>query len=143
MAVSLQCLMTQFLSDNDDWRKQLTRDWANIVGGLHTKMRLEKIMHDTVVIGVYELHWMQELFMISSMIMDTMNQKLGGPHVTKLRFVVAGSKNDGTLRKRGSPRHHVRAERKPLAVHQKKVLEAIEDEQLRAALERLWYRCQA
>ena len=142
MANSLQNLVAQFLTTDDDWRKKLMRDWSTIVGGLHTKMRLEKIVHDTVVIGVYESHWMQELYMISSAIMQTMNEKLGGPYVAKLRFVVADAKKQ-VKKKHAVEQENVQAQKKPLSPRQQKALEKIEDAQLRESLKKLWQRCQS
>lgn len=142
MAVALTTLVAHFLkSDDADWRLRLMREWATIVGGLHTKMRLEKIVHDTVVIGVYELHWMQELYMISAMIMQTINEKLGGQHVAKLRFVVADTQQRPFPARRALKKGD-EVKVLPLTPQQEKTLEKINDTALRESLKKLWYRCQ-
>ncbi|MGC2310996.1 MAG: DUF721 domain-containing protein [Candidatus Babeliaceae bacterium] len=69
-----------------DWRWRLLTHWQEVVGPLHTHMRLEKIDNDIVFIGVYDSHWMQELFMLSRDLLHTMNAKLDKPHINHLRF---------------------------------------------------------
>lgn len=141
MAFSLQMLVANILEVDTDWRKQLVKEWRTIVGSLHARMRLERIVKDTVIIGVYEVHWMQELYMISGMILDAINQKLGGQYVAKVRFVVADKARDHQkkiviLSKKSE-------NKKPLAAPQEAILKKIHDQKLQDVLSQLWYRCQS
>jgi len=141
MALSLQMLVADLLEADTDWRKRLVKEWQIIVGNLHVRMRLERVVHDTVVIGVYEVHWMQELYMLSGMIMNAINQKLGDEYVTKLRFVVADKARDRQKKSLDiikKPDHT-----KPLAAPQQAMLKKISDQKLQDVLSQLWYRCQA
>ena len=128
MAFSLQMLVADLLEVDTDWRKRLVKEWQVIVGSLHVRMRLERVMHDTVVIGVYEVHWMQELYMLSGMILNAINQKLGGDYVAKLRFVVADKARD---RQKKSLIVAKKSEnKKPLAAPQEAMLKKIHDQKL-------------
>lgn len=72
----------------ENWQLFVVQNWTTIVGTLHTKMCLEKIVEDMLVIGVYDVHWMQELHLLSSMIIRTINAKLGENRVARLRFML-------------------------------------------------------
>ena len=65
MAALLRDLVPQILQHNDEWRLTLLRHWNTIIGTLQTRVRLEKIYDDTLIIGVYESHWMHELHLFS------------------------------------------------------------------------------
>lgn len=139
MSLSLDGLITHLLHGDDDWRKRLVKEWPSIVGDLHKRMRLEKVAHDVVVIGVYEVHWMHELYMMSSMITDVINKKLGGTFVTKIRFTVVNQTETKT--KKSSALNQASVSSRPLAEPQKKALDNIQDQQLQEALSKLWQRC--
>lgn len=75
-----------FVEHQQGWNAYLLQNWPTIVGTLAQRMRLEKIVGDMLVIGVYDAHWMHELHMLSSTIMRTINAKLGDEKIKKLRF---------------------------------------------------------
>ena len=147
MALPLQSIVSSFLQSNTDWRKRLVQEWPTMVGDLHTKMRLERIGQDsTVVIGVYDIHWMHELHMLSPLIMQTINEKLGSAVVKKIRFIVtdmavvdvsappiAGQKADGGIEAQSRLL-------KSLTTEQQKTLAEIKDPHLQAAIAKLWKR---
>ena len=142
MAFSLHDLVATIVGeDQDDWRKRLMKEWPTIVGNLHQRMRLERVMNETAVIGVYEIHWMQELYMISDMIVSTINQKLGGVYVHKIRFVVADKAHERKEKKRAVLAAACR--QKSLAAPQKAALTKIQDQKLKEALSQLWSQCQS
>jgi hypothetical protein len=69
-----------------DWKWQLFKQWKEVVGPLHLHMRLERVDHDIVFIGVYDSHWMQELFMLSHDLRHSMNAKLDKPYINHIHF---------------------------------------------------------
>lgn len=141
MAFSLETLMAGILGVDDDWRKRLVKEWPKLVGDLHTRMRFEKISHDVLVIGVYDIHWMHELYMMSPMILEALNNRLGGNYIAKIRFAVV-NKTERSCPQSLS-KHHESVSANPLAERQQKMLAKVKDEQLQEALSKLWYRCKS
>ena len=141
MAFSLDALVQGLLVADDDWRKRLVKEWPTMVGDLHTRMRFEKISHDVLVIGVYDMHWMHELYMMSPMILQAINEKLGGDYVAKIRFAVVNKTE--RLRKRSFDVENESFSSKPLPEPQKQVLAHVKDQQLQEALSKLWQRCKS
>ena len=49
-------------------------------------MHLEKIEGNTLIIGVYQASWLQELYLLSTVLLKTINNNLKYPYIKKLRF---------------------------------------------------------
>lgn len=118
--------------DIQDWRINLLQNWDNIVGGLSSKMKLEKIQTDTLIVGVYETCWMQELYMISKTIVRSINKKLNNDHVKDIKFKLA-TENKGNSLPVNSPKKRL-SKKLELTHIQKRELISIEDKQLQSAL---------
>lgn len=70
-------LVDQILSRTEhDWQMKLRAEWSTIMGDLSTRARLERINGSTVIIGVYDSHWMHELHALSRMMLQRMNSAL-------------------------------------------------------------------
>ncbi|MDP3889280.1 MAG: DciA family protein [bacterium] len=80
----------QFLANitqsHSDWKTQLLHNWSQIIGTLHTKVTIEKIHQDTLVLGVYDSCWLQELYMLSPMLLKRINEQLDKPYLKHLQF---------------------------------------------------------
>ena len=76
---------------HDDWKIKLLTQWTTIVGDLSSKMKLEEIKQDTLIIGVFESAWLQELYLLSSVIKKIINQSLGQERIKTLRFKQAST----------------------------------------------------
>lgn len=68
---------TLFQKATNNWHIKLRADWPHIMGDLSKRARLERVNGSTVVIGVYDSHWMHELHALSRMILFRMNSVLG------------------------------------------------------------------
>lgn len=148
MALPLQSLVHAYLQSDTDWRKRLMQEWPTMVGDLHTKMRLERIGQDaTLIIGVYDIHWMQELHMLTPLIMQTINEKLGSDCVKKIRFKVADAATLHKAPSQATVLNHedkkVQAVIQSLTPEQQKALAALKDPGMQAALAKLWSRTQS
>jgi len=135
MAYSLKTLVQQALSKQHApaWHITLFERWHTIVGDLNQVMRLEKIVGNMLIIGVYDASWMQELHMLSSVLVQTINQHLDVPHINRIRFrQVARStiKKTRTAEQPVSPMPSLPS----LTTKQQAVLNKITDEQLRTYL---------
>jgi len=135
MAYSLKTLVQQALSKQQApaWHIQLFEQWHTIVGDLQQVMRLEKIVGNMLIIGVYDASWMHELHMLSTVLVQTINQHLDEPHINRVRFrQVARSKikKIDAAQKGTMPIIEL-----PALTHtQQTVLNQIPDEQLRSHL---------
>lgn len=139
MAILVKDIIPQLIEQHADWRNVLFANWHSIMGNLQTKVRLEKIYGNTVIIGVYESHWMQELYLLSSVLIDSINSFLGEPRITHVRFTLVEEKKRAVAFKKVVKIK--KAEAVILSLVQEKALSSIEDEQLKEALIEFWGRC--
>ena len=87
MVHGVDALMRIFLQKHGHtWQMYLIQNWRTIVGNLHTRICLEKIQEDTIVVGVYDAHWMQELFLLNSMLLTMMNAHFDKPYIKQIRL---------------------------------------------------------
>ncbi|MCL4360765.1 DUF721 domain-containing protein [Candidatus Dependentiae bacterium] len=75
MSNSIKNILNKFVHQNDD-KFTLFKNWHEISGQLNTKIRLEKIYDDTCIIGVNDSAWMQELHLMSKLIISKINKVL-------------------------------------------------------------------
>lgn len=142
MALAIKNLVDSLLKKQDDWRINLLQNWQTIIGALHNRIRLERIADNTVVIGVYESHWMQELYLLQRCILTSINKHLDQPRVVQLKFKLVEQK------KPKEPVKHISIPQAivmpvVLTFEQKKALCLIKDEQLRSYLTTYLSRCKA
>jgi len=139
MAHKIEQLLDKIFSWNQSWHHTLIRDWHAIIGPLHSKVQLEKIETDTLVLGVYDSCWMQELYLLTPLLLRTINQKLDRPRIKQLRFKTVGKRQ----LKQGSARTpEVRKNRLvELNKREQEALKQVEDPQLQEALKRFLIRC--
>jgi hypothetical protein len=79
-------VMGQGPQSENSWQMYLLSNWNTIIGNLRTKVKLEKIQDDTIVLGVYDSSWMQELYCLSNVLIHTINSKLDKPRIKKIKF---------------------------------------------------------
>lgn len=139
MAQKIKDLLERFLVKEESWHFDLLRNWNTILGKLHTKVQLEKIEKDTLILGVYDSCWLQELYLMSPLLLKTINQSLDQPRIKQLRFRKIG------IFKKQEAKKNTKTSRvlKPVVLtsEQKEALNSISDAQLRAALENFLIRC--
>jgi len=90
MAHEIKNLLKKFLNVEDNWKITLLRQWIYIIGELQTKVCLEKIHDDFLTIGVYDSCWLQELYLLSPILLKTINEKLENRPIKRLRFKQVG-----------------------------------------------------
>lgn len=140
MATAIKDLISTVMhKDKSDWRYYLLNNWQTIIGPIHTRICLEKIQNDILVIGVYESHWMQELYLLSNLMIGNINKHFDEPKIKGLRFKLIELKG------------HVKTKIKeinvqddsytPLTHAQKIALIKINDNELKEFLSSFWQRC--
>lgn len=129
--------MNAVLPRAHDWQTRLAREWPNAVGALSERMRLEQVKGTLLVIGVYDSHWISELFLLTPRIIEEINKFLGSNQVTQLRFVIA--KRTSSHKKTKISENSEQKPRARMSPRQEKVLSSIKDRQLHDALEKFFY----
>lgn len=139
MVTPLKKLLDQIVTKytQESWQTMVMQQWPTIVGKLADRMYLEKIQGTTLVIGVYDAHWMQELFMLSPTIIALINRALPTPHVQQLRFVLA-RRTKSTQKLAKARRANMIPALDRLSVQDEQLLaQQVGDEALRAELRRM------
>lgn len=73
----LNNLLDNFLTEKGTkWQLKLRAEWPDIMGDLSRRARLERVVGTTVIIGVYDSHWLHELHALSRMILQRINNAL-------------------------------------------------------------------
>jgi len=140
MAAHIKNLLNTIISPQDNWKTKLLYNWRDIIGNLHEKVTIEKINNDTMVLGVCNSCWMQELYLLSPVLLKTINESLDQPRIKQLRFIHAGRKKQ--KQKKTTHAQPQRAQKsRALSPAEQKVLENITDPTLRKALEEFRMRC--
>ncbi len=125
--------------DSDDWKRYILTNWPYIIGNLHTRIMVEKIEGDTIIVGVYDSCWLQELYMLSSMILHRINENLDQPYLKKIRFKQVGyQKKKPTT---PTPAAHKEKKTITLSAAEERMLGTINDPELRSALKAFLIRC--
>ncbi len=139
MAILLKTFLDSFIGQNDNWQLQLLKNWPTIVGTIKTKVQLLKIYDDMLIIGVFDSCWMQELYLLTPILLSMINEKLDKPRIQKLRFKTIVPSQQ---KKKSLITQTVRAKR-AIVLQPKEIamLETIKDEQLRVVLKDYLVRC--
>jgi hypothetical protein len=139
MADGLHTLMQAILPQQQGWELYLTKHWKEIIGNLSQHVRLEKTYETTVVLGVYDTHWMHELYLFSNILLDKINAALEEPTVTHLRFKKV---NRPVVRKKSSSQYKAyQAPAIELTTKEEKALSEVSDPELTDVLKNFLIRC--
>jgi len=132
-------LKGSFSLNTNSWKTKLLTEWPTIVGNLHDKITLEKIHEDTVIIGVYDASWLHELYMLSAVLLKTLNSHLDKPYIKKIRLKHATKNTIKTPKqKQKAPLERKKATLNALESH---ALLKIKDKDMREALHSFLSRC--
>lgn len=132
-------LLLQPSVQNEAWKLNLIKNWPTIIGSLHEKVSLQKINATSVVLGVYDSSWIQELYLLSKLILKKINSHLDRPRIETLRFQCIEKKEQTIKRKPMLQRPEIKIILKP---QESAALQKIQDPQLQAALQGFLRKCQ-
>lgn len=138
MSQHLGNIVHTLLPQQEAWKVYLIQNWSTITGDLSDKMCIIDIQKTTLVIGVYEASWLQELYFLSSLLLTKINQHLDKPRLNTLRFKAVGRKKKKKFTK---PIIIEQNKKITLTNREKDALERISDTQLRTALKQFLIRC--
>lgn len=139
MTKEIKNLLPLILAQQNNWKFDLLNNWKTIFGPLSSKVYLEKIHEDTLILGVQDSCWLQELYLLSAMLLKTINQTLDQPRIKHLRFKTIG------IKKEKQRNNSIKKERciQPvtLSVDENQALKDIKDPELQRALKDFLIRC--
>jgi hypothetical protein len=118
---------------DDDWRLKLMKYWGSCIGPLHSYVCLESIVHDTLVVGVYDVHWMHELYMLSPTIVREVNKMLGATYINRLKLKLVQRRSSAPLKRLIAP-VVPRIIQRELTPDEQRALEHVKDKELQKAL---------
>ena len=139
MANTIKNLLRSVLKNENNWKTSLLKTWPDVIGSLHTKVKLEKIQDTTLVLSVVDACWLQELYLLSPILLRTINQKLDRPRIKRLRFKQAGIKKEAKQQEK--PRQNKVHKVVNLTSKERAALKNVDDAQLASVLERFLIRC--
>ena len=122
-----------------DWKIFLLGNWKTVIGDLHEHVSLQKVYKDALLLGVYDSCWLQELYLLSPLIIARINQTLDAPHIKRIHFKQVPKKEKACVplqKEMSIPVHEV-----SLSQQEKDALEKITDESLRTFLHALRNQC--
>ncbi|MCX5922319.1 MAG: DciA family protein [Candidatus Dependentiae bacterium] len=139
MAQEIKNLIPSILHGDQNWKFKLLSNWHAIFGPLSTRVSLEKIHDDILILGVQDSCWLQELYLLSTVLLKTINETLDQPRIKNLRFKIIGNKKKKQpqqLKQKVWSKHAV-----TLTTVEDNALHKIQDPQLRDALKNFLIRC--
>jgi hypothetical protein len=139
MATDLKELLQTIINPEKNWKTDLLYRWRDIIGTLHNKVKIEKIHDDTLILGVFHSCWMQELYLLSPLLIKTINEKLDQPYIKQIRFKQIGLKAN----KKSNTIAHTIAKKKTVVLtkEDERTLAQIANPSLREALRAFRLRC--
>ncbi len=133
-------ILNGVLKRTADWKMRVISEWPTIMGPLASRISVEKIEGDAIFVRVCNSTWMQELYLLSDLLLNKINQTLPQPYIKKIRFKHAIPLTIKTTSTTHTITHKTRA-RPQLNQQEKRALNAIVDTDLRTALEQFLTRC--
>jgi Dna[CI] antecedent, DciA len=141
--IQIKNILQSLIAFKSDWKFIILTKWPDIVGELTSKVIIEKITVDTIVLGVIDACWMQELYTLAPLIRSRINNALDTPHIKHVRFQQKGLKKN-VLPPMAITQHHHAADsgsRAPLNGVEERALQSITDLELRSTLINFRHRC--
>ena len=125
----------------DNWKVQLLINWPIIMGDLKNHVILEKINENSLILGAFNSSWMHELYLLSPVLIATINKHLGQARIKFIRFKLAHITKTKQP-KSGSTTNKTLTQPLRLSTKEQTALADITDEELRSALKNFLVRCQ-
>lgn len=126
-------------SPENDWKGVIMQNWPTIIGSLASRVFIEKIYQDTIVLSVTDSCWMQELYLLSEILKNKINQTINQPRIKTIRFKY-GTKKNMPLMKKKQPEARSFTPRK-LTAAELAALSKIQDQELSEVLARFLQKC--
>lgn len=124
------------------WHITLIEQWPHIMGSLAPKISLQKISRSTLIVSVQNASWMQELYLMSKLLINKVNNFLGKTYITHISFTLQQKpKQRPTQRKKQPKNNNTQEKIYHLSKHEEQALQKIDDQELQQALQKFLQRC--
>jgi len=134
MAIQLKELIADLLNVQGDWHVSILENWDKIVGYLSKYTYVCSIKNDTIFLGVFESVWMQELFLMSDNLIDSINDFLGSKKIKHVRLKLMPKRAARKIKEKAAPLFCKSPIVLQLTDTQELALKTVKDEELRKSL---------
>lgn len=145
MATSLKDLLNAIVPVQTSWKTELQRNWAHVVGHLHEHVQLIKVYDTALTLGVKDSSWLQEMYLLTPLLIETINNSLDKPYINKLHFKNVGDGEQpqplGAPQPKLKPAQPQLRFRQQVTHFQQETLDRVEDAELRESLKELLLTC--
>lgn len=135
-------IVTQIIktsSPEQSWKSNVMQNWNEIMGSLASKVFIERIYQDIIILAVTDSCWMQELHLLSELIKTKINQTLSEPRIKTIRFKYSTRKIARAPKINAqTPTTYIP---KQLTTQEQQALAHIQDPELSQALMRFLQKC--
>lgn len=139
MPTHIKEFLTELFPPDQLWKVTLLEQWQTIMGNLKAHVTLLKITEDTLTLGVFNSSWLQEMYLLSPIILETINKSIDQPRIKQLRFKQIAQKKKVNRKQPAQVNAHYKPV--PLSSKQQSALSTVADEELRSVLYRFLQRC--
>ncbi|HEV2601129.1 MAG TPA: DciA family protein [Candidatus Babeliales bacterium] len=139
MTKNIKSIVELLICPKQHWKMALLNNWTDIIGNLAAHVSIETIYDDTIILVVQDSCWMQELHLLSNLILKKINKNLDTPHIKHLRFKQIGIQKKKSIKREKKTVHY--AKQVTLSSPEKDALQKIKDPHLSSALEQFLIRC--
>ena len=143
MTQPIQTILSKLaiMSKTEPWHGTLLTQWQTIIGSLTTKVTILQIEDDTLVLGVYDACWLQELYCLAPLLCERINKTLEQSYIKAIRFKRTIKKKEMRMPIKSQPMYHVQKVVKKLSDQEKQSINQIADLELQEALLSFRNRC--
>ncbi|HTM05650.1 MAG TPA: DciA family protein [Patescibacteria group bacterium] len=143
--IELKSIIDSLPHFKDNWKFTLLSEWPCIIGHLNTKISLEKITENSVVLGVIDSCWMQELYLLTPLVQSLINKSLDKPRIKKVLFKQKNNVNQQSkyVLAKEQKKKLTNTRHTPISIKESTALANIQDHELRYFLKQFRDRCLA
>lgn len=120
------------------WKFLIMSKWNEIMGPVASKVSICKIHKNTIILGVSDSSWMQELHLLSTLIKEKINKLLESDRIEIIKLKYVGDIQKGPYKKKRTALTH---EKYQLTAKEQAVLVDIKDPELSEALIGFLQKC--
>lgn len=143
MNYHIKNILEKVIGGTPHWHHRLMNQWKTIVGPLHKQVTIEKIAPPTITLAVSNSCLLQELYLLSPMLLKQINETLDAPHLKQIRLkLITNTQMVKPVREMSSGlvKKTIKAA-PPLPKTYQQHLMTIHNPELREALIAFWVHC--
>ena len=144
MSKNVGQLLVDIIPKKHQWKMDLFQQWNSIIGSLSSKVRIERIKDDQLILAVVHPAWAQELFLMSHVIKQKVNNALDRERIKNIQFLTIDFEVERKLRankKNSYDKPNIFRNQVVLNYKEQQKLLCIKNNDLRKVLEEFYIRC--